>query len=85
MIPPSAWSDHAPTCNHCADWVKGYATAWADAQATMPTCQHTHPAIADSVARMFQGWDGAQAALKRSVTRFRTERATPNRRGDRAA
>ena len=30
-----------------------------------------HPAIVESVARTFAGWDGADAAEDRSVTRFR--------------
>ena len=32
---------------------------------------HAHPAIVESVARTFAGWDGADAAEDRSVTRFR--------------
>lgn len=71
-MPPSAW-EHGPSCHHCADWARGYAAAWSDALATLPTCQHTHPAIADSVREFFPGWDGAEAAHRRSVQRFRTE------------
>lgn len=73
ILPPSAWAT-GPTCTGCSDYARGYAAAWADAQATLPTFQHTHPAIADSVARMFAGWDGAEAAHRRSVARFRAER-----------
>ena len=29
-----------------------------------------HPAVADSVARIFHGWDGAEAAHARSVADF---------------
>lgn len=73
LIPPSAW-DHGPTCGHCADYARGYAAAWADARAILSTCQHTHPAIAQSVAEMFAGWDGAEAAHRRSIQRFHAER-----------
>lgn len=53
-----------------------YARAWQEGREygrTEVSCFHTHPAIADSVARMFAGWDGAHAAHMRSVTRFRAE------------
>ncbi len=73
IVPPSAWH-HGPSCTSCTDWARGYAAAWADALAALPTCQHTHPAIASSVAEMFPQWDGAEAAHHRSVARFHAER-----------
>lgn len=33
----------------------------------------THPAIKQSVANMFHGWDGADNALERSVKRFHAD------------
>lgn len=53
-----------------------YAAAWRagfEAGRESMTCQHVHPAIAASVAEIFAGWDGAQAAHLRSVARFRAE------------
>lgn len=45
------------------------------AAAAMDTgCPHVHPAISASVREMFDGWDGAAAAQRRSVGRFRAER-----------
>lgn len=37
------------------------------------SCPHVHPAIAESVAAIFGPWDGADAAHRRSVARFRDE------------
>ena len=34
----------------------------------------THPAVQQSVQRMFPGWDGAHNALQRSIDRFNAER-----------
>ncbi|WP_336705787.1 hypothetical protein [Micrococcus terreus] len=48
-----------------------YRAGWEDALRTYPPCEHTHRAIAESVAEMFRGWDGAHAAHLRSVDRFR--------------
>lgn len=47
-----------------------FQAGWNSALAAHPPCEHTHPAIADSVARIFHGWDGADAALARSVAHF---------------
>lgn len=61
-----------------------YARAWQEGREygrTEVSCFHTHPAVADSVARMFPAWDGARVAHLRSVARFRDE----NRRKDLAA
>lgn len=38
------------------------------------SCPHIHPQIAASVREMFAGWDGEQAAHRRSVERFRADR-----------
>ena len=67
-----------PTCG-CGDWCRALAVAvplvWADAYdhgrraGTLEGA--AHPAVVDSVNRMFAGWDGADAAAARSVARFR--------------
>ncbi|WP_431794057.1 hypothetical protein [Micrococcus luteus] len=49
-----------------------FQAGWNAALAAHPPCEHVHPAVADSVARIFHGWDGAEAAHARSVARFRT-------------
>lgn len=49
-----------------------FDAGWRAALAAHPPCEHVHPAVADSVARVFAGWDGAEAAHARSVARFRT-------------
>lgn len=49
-----------------------FAAGWDAALAAHPPCEHTHPAVIASVASLFPGWDGADAALARSITRFRT-------------
>ena len=68
-----------PTCRHCADWAYGYAEGYAQGHASCLAAGRVqgaaegpaHPAIADSVARMFAGWDGAEAAHARSAAHFR--------------
>ncbi|GAA1118140.1 hypothetical protein [Citricoccus alkalitolerans] len=40
---------------------------------TEVSCAHIHPEIAASVAEMFPDWDGATAAQRRSIIRFRHE------------
>lgn len=47
-----------------------FQAGWNAALAAHPPCEHVHPAVADSVARIFHGWDGAEAAHARSVTHF---------------
>lgn len=47
-----------------------FQAGWEAALAAHPPCEHTHPAIADSVARLFPEWDGAAAAHVRSIARF---------------
>ena len=49
-----------------------FDAGWRAALEAHPPCEHVHPAVADSVARIFHGWDGAEAAHARSVARFRT-------------
>ena len=49
-----------------------FDAGWRAALEAHPPCEHVHPAIADSVASMFPGWDGPDAAAARSVARFRT-------------
>lgn len=48
-----------------------FQAGWNAALAAHPPCEHVHPAIVDSVARVFAGWDGAAAAHARSVADFR--------------
>ena len=74
-----------PAC-HCGDAARALAHVLpliADALATASAQGYeagrltgaaegaAHPAVADSVSRMFAGWDGAQAADARSGARFR--------------
>ncbi|MEZ7690979.1 hypothetical protein O3677_11240 [Micrococcus luteus] len=47
-----------------------FQAGWNAALAAHPPCEHVHPAVADSVARIFHGWDGAEAAHARSVAHF---------------
>ncbi|MFI8808356.1 hypothetical protein [Micrococcus luteus] len=47
-----------------------FQAGWNAALAAHPPCEHVHPAVADSVARIFHGWDGAAAAHARSVADF---------------
>lgn len=47
-----------------------FQAGWNAALAAHPPCEHVHPAITDSVARVFAGWDGADAAHARSVAHF---------------
>ena len=49
-----------------------FRLGWEACLKTHPPCEHTHRAIAQSVAEMFPGWDGAHAAHLRSVDRFRS-------------
>ncbi|HRO31292.1 hypothetical protein [Citricoccus sp.] len=51
----------------------GDRMGYARALATLTPCEHTHPAIATSVAAMFPQWDGAEAAHRRSVAQFHAE------------
>lgn len=48
-----------------------FDAGWRAALEAHPPCEHVHPAIADSVSRIFHGWDGEAAAHARSVARFR--------------
>ena len=61
-----AEAEHAPSCT-CGDW--GRALALVLALASEHECT-AHPAIVESVARTFAGWDGAEAAHARSVAHF---------------
>lgn len=65
---------YGPTCPTCADWSRGYAAGYpdgkADGMAEAAGLGPAHPAVVDSVARMFPGWDGADAAHARNVARF---------------
>lgn len=77
-----ALSHAGPSCD-CGDWARGYgaraaevaararAEGYADGLAEGLAAGPTHPAVAESVARIFDGWDGAAAAHARSVTAFR--------------
>ena len=51
-------------------WQDGYR-AGLDQGRTEMSCPHIHPHISASAERMFSGWDGAEAAHRRSVERFR--------------
>lgn len=72
-----AASTVVPTCA-CGDWCRALAVAvplvWADAydhgRRAGALEGPAHPAVVDSVNRMFAGWDGADAAAARSVARF---------------
>ena len=68
LLEKLAEAEHAPTCP-CGDW--GRAVALVLALASGHECA-AHPAIAESVARIFHGWDGADAAHARSITAFKT-------------
>ena len=71
----AALSHRGPACPSCADWARGYAEGFArgrDAGRLEGALEGpAHPAVADSVARMFAGWDGPDAAHARSVAQFR--------------
>lgn len=55
---------------------RGYTTGLRDGLAQGPA----HPAVQQSVQRMFGDWDGAQAAQQRSVERFKQQRNGGDRR-----
>ena len=48
-----------------------FNAGWDACLAEHPPCEHVHPAIEESVARVFHGWDGPDMAHARSVARFR--------------
>lgn len=87
----TALGPSAPSCAHCADWARGYAAGAADgttrayqdgyaAGLTDGLAQGpAHPAVADSVARTFTGWDGAHAAHLRSIQTFKVWHNTNSR------
>ena len=50
-----------------------FAAGWRAALRANPPCGHVHPAVTDSVARMFAGWEGPEAAHARSAVRVRRE------------
>ncbi|OOL31603.1 hypothetical protein GQ85_12560 [Rhodococcus rhodochrous] len=52
-------------------YAAAYAQGHADGLAEGLAQGAAHPAITDSVARVFAGWDGAEAAHARSVAAFR--------------
>ncbi len=56
---------------YAAAYAEGYAAGLAEGLAQGAS----HPAVVESVARTFAGWDGAEAAHARSVARFRDWRA----------
>ena len=51
-------------------WAAAYAQGHADGLAEGLAQGAAHPAVVESVARVFAGWDGAEAARARSVTHF---------------
>lgn len=53
-------------------YAAGYRAGLEQGRAEV-SCPHIHPQIAASVREMFAGWDGEQAAHRRSVERFRAE------------
>lgn len=53
-------------------WTAGYRAGLEQGR-TEVSCPHIHPQIAASVRELFNGWDGAEAAQRRSVERFRAE------------
>lgn len=52
-------------------YAAAYWRGWQDRDAQAIADGPVHPAVADSVARMFHGWDGAEAARERSIAQFR--------------
>ena len=74
-----ALSHRGPSCTSCADWSKGFAEGWAAGHALGHAAGRlegategpVHPAVVESVARLFHGWDGLDAAHARSVARVR--------------
>lgn len=52
-------------------YAAAYAQGHADGLAEGLAQGAAHPAVVESVARTFAGWDGAKAAQVRSITRFR--------------
>ena len=53
-------------------YAAAYAQGHADGLAEGLAQGAAHPAVVESVARTFAGWDGAEAAHARSVTHFHT-------------
>lgn len=53
-------------------WQAGYRAGLEQGR-TEVSCPHIHPLISDSASRIFAGWDGAGAAGRRSVERFRRQ------------
>lgn len=53
-------------------WTAGYRAGLEQGRAEV-SCPHVHPQIAASVRELFNGWDGEQAAHRRSIERFRAE------------
>lgn len=53
-------------------WTAGFRAGLEQGR-TEVSCPHVHPEIAASVRELFAGWDGAEAAQRRSVERFRAE------------
>lgn len=53
---------------YAAAYAEGHAAGLAEGLAQGAS----HPAVVESVARTFAGWDGPDAAAARSVARFRT-------------
>lgn len=51
---------------YAAAYAEGHAAGLAEGLAQGAS----HPAVVESVARVFAGWDGADAAHDRSVARF---------------
>lgn len=51
-------------------YAAAYAQGHADGLAEGLAQGAAHPAVVESVARIFHGWDGAEAAHARSVTHF---------------
>lgn len=75
----AALSHRGPSCAACADWAKGYAEGWGAGHALGRAAGRlegategpAHPAVVESVAPTFAGWDGLDAARARSVARVR--------------
>lgn len=71
----TALTHHGPSCSRCADWAHGYADGYQDGHAAGYIAGAAegpaHPAVVDSVARIFHGWAGPAAALRASVHRVR--------------
>jgi len=52
-------------------YAAAYWRGWQDRDAQAIADGPVHPAVADSVARIFHGWDGAEAAHAQSAAHFR--------------